>query len=428
MQINGAMLIGAGSVIGNDQPIYAKNPRTNETLEPVVMGGTFEHVDQAARLASQAFDTFRNTAPEQRAQFLEACADEIMALGDTLLDRASKETGLPIARLTGERGRTVNQLKLFASVLRAGNYLDVRIDPALPNRTPMPRSDLRFQMIALGPVAVFGASNFPLAFSVAGGDTASALAAGCPVIVKAHSAHLGTSELVGQAIQNAVKKCNLPEGVFSLIFGSGANVGVELVKHPLIKAVGFTGSRNGGLALMDIANKRPEPIPVYAEMSSINPVFILPHALSTRAEQIGKDFAASLTGSAGQLCTNPGLVIVQESESLDLLLNSIAGAMSQVAAQTMLTEGIYQAYANGIDKLEAHALVEKVSEGLNSQEPNACQAKLFKTTAEQFLSDHTLSDEVFGSSSLVVVCKNQQDFSRVAEYLEGQLTATLLMN
>ncbi|MHB0777688.1 aldehyde dehydrogenase family protein, partial [Halomonas sp. WWR20] len=257
-------------------------------------------------------DTYRETSLEDRAMFLETVASEIEAIGDELIQRAVAETGLPQGRIEGERGRTCGQLRLFANVVRAGEWLDVRVDPAMPERQPLPRADLRQRHIALGPVAVFGASNFPLAFSVAGGDTASALAAGCPVIVKAHSAHPGTSELVGRAVQKAVAKCGLPEGVFSVLFGSGREVGAALVADHRIKAVGFTGSRSGGTALMKIAQQRKEPIPVYAEMSSINPVFPLPAALKARGEAMAEGFVASLNMGAGQFCTNPGLVIAEK--------------------------------------------------------------------------------------------------------------------
>ena len=296
MTLTGEMLIGASCVYGTHGSQRAFNPGTNaEIAEPRFGFGASSEVDRAATLAAAAFDPYRTLPLARRAAFLEAIADNIMALGDTLLNRAHAETGLPLARLTGERGRTVGQLRLFASVVRDGNFLDATIDPALPQRQPSPRADLRLAKMPLGPVAVFGASNFPLAFSVAGGDTASALAAGAPVIVKAHSAHLGTSELVGRAVQQAVRDQGLPEGVFSLLMGAGRTLGEALVAHPAIKAVGFTGSRQGGLALVAIANSRPEPIPVYAEMSSINPVFLLPAALARRAEAMGQGFADSLT-------------------------------------------------------------------------------------------------------------------------------------
>jgi len=428
MDITGNMLIGSQSVAGTSKKIYAINPATNEPLSPAFLGGTQADVNAAAELAWAAFDTFRETSPEQRAQFLELIADEILALGDTLVQRAMAESGLPQARIEGERGRTMGQLKLFANVVRTGNYLDVRIDPAMPDRVPLPRNDLRLRTIPLGPVAVFGASNFPLAFSVAGGDTASALAAGCPVIVKAHSAHPGTSELVGKAIQTAVKKSGMPEGVFSLLFGSGAEVGAALVKHPLIKAVGFTGSRSGGTALMNIAANRPEPIPVYAEMSSINPVFLMPAALKARGEALGKGFVGSLAMGAGQFCTNPGLVIAIDSPDLDVFLTTAEAALKDVATQTMLTPGIFQAYSSGVDALKKNANVEQVGEGQSSDKPNQCQAGLFVTTAAQFLADGSLTEEVFGASSLVIKCSGVAEFVNVAEHLEGQLTATIQLD
>jgi NADP-dependent aldehyde dehydrogenase len=280
----------------------------------------------------------------------------------------------------------------------------------------------------LGPVAVFGASNFPLAFSVGGGDTASALAAGCPVIVKAHSAHPGTSELVGRAIQAAVAKSGLPEGTFSMLFGSGRDVGATLVAHPVIKAVGFTGSRAGGTALMTIAANRPEPIPVYAEMSSINPVFLMPSALANRGEEIAKGFVGSLAMGAGQFCTNPGLVVAVEGEGLDAFLNVAASELENVAAQTMLTSGICDAYGKGVDLLKGHAKVTQVGEGQASNDPNRCQAGLYVTNASDFLADECLSEEIFGASSLVIKCSSLDEFKSVAEALEGQLTATLQLD
>jgi NADP-dependent aldehyde dehydrogenase len=281
------MLIGRASVRGAGDPIRAVDPSSGRELDPPFPGGSAADVESACALAWSAFDAYRETGLEERARFLEAIAVELLALGDELIERACAETGLPRGRIEGERGRTIDQLRLFASVVREGSWLEARIDPALPARTPMPRADIRQRHIAVGPVAVFGASNFPLAFSVAGGDTASALAAGCPVVAKAHPAHPGTSELAGRAVQAAVAACGLPEGVFSLLLDSGYEVGGALVADPRIKAVGFTGSRRGGLALVRVAQSRPEPIPVYAEMSSINPVFLLPAALASRGAAIG---------------------------------------------------------------------------------------------------------------------------------------------
>jgi NADP-dependent aldehyde dehydrogenase len=319
-------------------------------------------------------------------------------------------------------------LRLFASVVREGGWIDARIDPAMPDRKPLPRSDIRLRHIAIGPVAVFGASNFPLAFSVAGGDTASALAAGCPVVVKAHSAHPGTSELVGTAIQKAVKSCGLPEGVFSMLFGAGAQVGTALVEHPHIKAVGFTGSRAGGTALMRTAASRPEPIPVYAEMSSINPVFLMPNALAARAEDIAQKFVGSLTLGAGQFCTNPGLVFGIAGPSLDKFLAAARAAVEATAAATMLTPGICKAYQKGVARLASTPKVEKVAEGAAQNGPNQGQAALFVADAAAFTSDESLSEEVFGAASLVIRCPDIAAMRTMAEKLEGQLTATIQMD
>lgn len=425
MTVTGNMLIGSKDVFGTQTTIQAINPATGQAIEPVFGGGSKNEVDQACALAWSAFDGYRETTPENRAHFLETIAEEIESLGDELVLRATQETGLPRARIEGERGRTVAQLRLFASVVRDGGWAGVRVDTAMPDRQPLPRSDLRMRFIPVGPVAVFGASNFPLAFSVAGGDTASALAAGAPVVVKGHSAHPGTSELVGRAIQAAVKKCGLHEGVFSLLFGTGRVIGAELVTDPRIKAVGFTGSRSGGTTLMDIAARRPEPIPVYAEMSSINPVFLMPAALEQRAETIAQGFVASLAMGAGQFCTNPGLVIAQQGPALERFLSVAAEQLSKVSAQTMLTPGIHQAYCAGVDQLQNHPQVAAVAIGEVGEAANQCQAGLYQTTAQAFVTDETLSIEVFGASSLVIICESAEEFNKVAERLEGQLTATL---
>jgi 2,5-dioxopentanoate dehydrogenase len=339
-----------------------------------------------------------------------------------------RESGLPRGRLEGERGRTVGQLRLFAEVVREGSWLEARIDPAMPDRKPLPRSDLRLRHVPLGPVAVFGASNFPLAFSVAGGDTASALAAGCPVIVKAHSAHPGTSELVGRAVQEAAAACDLPEGAFSLLFGAGNWLGGALVADARIRAVGFTGSRGGGLALMRIANERPEPIPVYAEMSSINPVLVLPHALESRGEQIAKAFVASLTLGAGQFCTNPGLVLAQEGGALDRFVAMAATSLGACSAATMLTPGIAQAYRGGVERIAARPGVKAIARGQAAEGNNLGQPALFSTDARNFLADAALREEVFGASSILIRCPNGDAMRRIVEQLEGQLTITLQMD
>ncbi|MBP0446567.1 aldehyde dehydrogenase (NADP(+)) [Roseomonas sp. SSH11] len=427
MPITGEMLIGATAVRGTDKPIRAIEAATGQPMEPAFGGGGAADVDRACALAWAAFDTYRETTPDIRADFLEACAQAIMDIGDELITRAMAESGLPRGRLEGERGRTVGQLRLFAKEVREGSYLTARIDPAMPDRAPLPRPDLRLRMIPLGPVAVFGASNFPLAFSVAGGDTASALAAGCPVVVKAHSAHPGTSELVGRAIQGAVKAAGLPEGVFSMLFGSGQVVGQGLVADPRIKAVGFTGSRAGGTALMRTAAARPEPIPVYAEMSSINPVFLLPRAMATRAAAMGKAFVGSLTLGAGQFCTNPGLVLALEGPELDSFLASATEALGGAPAQTMLTPGILSAYQTGVSHLAGNNRVRKVASGQLATASTQGEAALFETTAAHFMEDPALSEEVFGAASLVIRCPDVETMLRLAEGLEGQLTATIQM-
>jgi alpha-ketoglutaric semialdehyde dehydrogenase len=328
--ITGDILIGAQRLPGRERSFRAINPATGEALEPAFAFAGPEEVERACELAWKAFHVYRETGLEERARFLETIAANVMDIGDILVERAVSETGLPRLRIEGERARTAGQLKLFAEVVRRGDWLDLRVDPALPERKPLPRPDLRSRHIGLGPVAVFGASNFPLAFSVAGGDTASALAAGCPVVVKGHPAHPGTGELVGQAAQAAVSSCGLPEGVFSLLLGE-IETGSAPVASPYIKAVGFTGSRRGGLALARIAAARPEPIPVYAEMSSVNPVYLLPAALSARAEALGREFIISLTMGAGQFCTNPGLVFGLEGAALDRFLGSAGRALTRPA-------------------------------------------------------------------------------------------------
>ena len=428
MTINGEMLIGNHSVQGVGPVFFGINPATGEQIQPSFSSGTKADIDQACLNAASVFDSYRALPLEQRAQFLESIGEEILLLGDELVQRAVIESGLPQMRIEGERGRTIGQLKLFAEVVRSGNWLDARIDPALPDRTPLPRVDLRMRQIPLGPVAIFGASNFPLAFSVAGGDTASALAAGCPVVVKAHSAHPGTSELVGKAIVNAARKCGIPEGVFSLIFDASYELGAALVEHPAIKAVGFTGSRTGGLALMNVAATRKEPIPVFAEMSSINPVFLLPGAMAQDAQGLASAFVGSLTLGAGQFCTNPGLVVGLAGNDLTNFTNSAASEISDAAAQTMLTSGIYDGYNEGIEKLSHISNVTEIAIGKGSDDPNRCQARLYTTSAKTFLSDVRLHAEIFGSTALIIQCDSTDEMIAVSEHMEGQLTATLQLS
>ena len=422
-RLTGQMLIAGVPVRGTGTPIHAFNPSAGQELEPAYHYGDQSHVDAACAAAAAAFAAYRSTTSEQRAEFLEAIAVNIAAIGGDIIARAVAESGLPEARITGEVGRTTGQLRLFAGVLREGSWNGARIDPALPDRTPLPRPDIRQRAIPLGPVAVFGASNFPLAFSVAGGDTASALAAGCPVVVKAHDAHPGTSELVGRAITEAVADAGLPAGTFSLLFGSGPELGIALVTDPRIKAVGFTGSRSAGTALVAAAAGRPEPIPVYAEMSSINPVFLLDGALATRAADLGRAFVASLTMGSGQFCTNPGLVIAVDGPGLDAFIGAARDAVAQAPATPMLTPGIAENYANGVNTLSGEA--DMIVRGESGDGHTACRAALFATDAKSFSSSETLQAEVFGSSSLIVRCADADEMRTVAENIEGQLTATV---
>lgn len=424
MPLTGQLFIGRTRV-ATDRRFQAADPALDGTIEPAFSAAGAAEVQQACALAWNAFDAYRALPAERRAQFLESIAGHILGLGDELLQRAQQESGLPIPRLTGERARTVNQLRLFASELRRGGWHAVHIDPALPAREPLPRADLRQRQIPLGPVAVFGASNFPLAFSVAGGDTASALAAGCPVIVKGHGAHPGTSELVASAIIAAADDCDMPDGVFSLLNGDGREVGGALVAHPHIKAVGFTGSRSGGLALMHIAAARPEPIPVYAEMSSINPVLLLPGALRQRADAIAQGFIGSLTLGSGQFCTNPGLLLGIDSPDLDRFIAAVSTTLAQASAGLMLTAGIHAAYRSGVAKLQEHAQVTPVAQGQPATGSNQGQAALFSVSGEQVLADPAILQEVFGAASIIVRCRDEAQLATVLEHLEGQLTATL---
>ena len=425
MKITGEMLIGASAVRGTDATLRAFDPARNADLEPAFGGGGAAEVARACELAEAAFDDYRHAPLETRAQFLEAIADNITALGDTLIERAMAESALPKARLEGERARTVGQLRLFASLVREGRWLCATLDSAQPDRKPLPRSDLRLQKIPVGPVAVFGASNFPLAFSVAGGDTASAFAAGCPVVVKSHPAHLGTSELVGRAVQKAVADSGLPEGTFSLVVGAGNAIGEALVAHPAIQAVGFTGSRRGGLALVDIAAKRPVPIPVFAEMSSVNPVFALPGALAARGDTLAAGYIDSVTLGVGQFCTNPGLVIGLADPDLDDFIDNAAAAIEKKSTQTMLTAGIAAAYEDGVKQRDASA--KRIATGEKSEASSGALPALYRVSAEEFLAKPQLAEEIFGPTSVIVVCRDEDEMILVARGLEGQLTATLLM-
>ncbi|MGK9460911.1 aldehyde dehydrogenase (NADP(+)) [Streptomyces sp. G6] len=421
----GTMFLGASRVTGGGAEVRSVNPGTGKPLDPAYHYGDAGDVDRACRLAEDAFDTYRATTPEERARFLECVAGKLTALTDAVVERAHLESGLPVARLTGEVGRTTGQLRLFAAELREGSWQGARIDPALPERTPQPRPDIRQRRIPLGPVAVFGASNFPLAFSVLGGDTASALAAGCPVVVKAHDAHLGTSELAAGALRSAVEECGLPEGVFSLLIGDGPTLGARLVADPRIRAVGFTGSRAAGLALMRTAAERDVPIPVYAEMSSVNPVVLLPGALDERARELAEGFVGSLTLGAGQFCTNPGLVLAVDGPGLDTFLAAAAGAVEGHAGATMLTPGIAASYRAQTEAVAGHPAVTRLAQGVSSEGASPCQAHLLAVGADDFVAEPALQQEMFGAAGLVVRCRDLGQVADVLRSLEGQLTASV---
>ena len=409
-------------------PFHSVDATTGAIVgDPIAVHGLAD-VESACAAAEAAFDAYRATSRADRAAFLDKIGEEIMAIGDPLIETAMRESGLPRARLEGERGRTVGQLKLFAGVLRDGAYLDLRVDPALPDRQPLPRPDLRLRKVPVGPVAVFGASNFPLAFSTAGGDTASALAAGCPVVVKGHPAHPHTGALVAGAIARAVEASGLPAGVFGHLVGPGNDLGAALVRDPRIQAVGFTGSRGGGLALLALAQARDVPIPVYAEMSSINPVVLLPHALAARGAALGTAFVGSLTMGAGQFCTNPGLLLAIEGEGLNAFVEAARTALTDAPAATMLTQGIHAAYSRGAEALAGHNAVETIARGKVGEGVAQGQASFFATTAEAFLADAALGHEVFGASSLLVRCRDEDEVMAVLRAAEGQLTATLHMD
>ena len=388
--------------------------------------GTVDLVNRACEAAEDAFWSYAISSRQERAAFLRAIADEIEARAAEITEIGSQETGLPEARLQGERGRTTGQLRLFADHIEKGDYLDRRLDAALPDRQPLPRPEIRLIQRPVGPVAVFGASNFPLAFSTAGGDTAAALAAGCPVVVKGHSAHPGTGEIVAQAIAAAIARTGVHPGVFSLIQGGSREVGHALVKHPLIKAVGFTGSLAGGRALFDLCAQRPEPIPFFGELGSVNPMMMLPEAMKARGEALGQGWAGSLTMGAGQFCTNPGIAVVIDGADADRFVAAATEALAKVGPQTMLTDGIAKAYHEGAARFATRNTVKPLltteSSG-RSATPN-----LFETTGAQFVSDHLLGEEVFGPLGMVVRVGSLDEMEQIARGFEGQLTATIHMD
>jgi len=423
MAIDGSMLINGQARRGQGAHFTATEAATGQPIAaPVFASALPQDVNDAAEAARAAFDPFQSISLEARAALLDDMAQRIDALGGELTERAMAETGLPAARLEGERARTVGQLRMFASHVRAGDWLDARIEPALPERQP-PRRRLALQRVGLGPVAVFGASNFPLAFSVAGGDTAAALAAGCPVVVKAHPSHPGTSELVGRAVMAAVAAAGLPPGVFSLLVESGHQMGVALVEHPAIQAVGFTGSRHAGQALMRVAAARPQPIPVYAEMSSINPTLLLPAALAARPETLARDFVASLTLGAGQFCTNPGLLLALEGPGLDAFIGAASDAIADAPAGVMLNPQIAAAYERGAARECEVPGAQLLAQGPAA--PSRSRAALLRHSAAGLRASGHMPEEVFGPFGVLVVCADADEMIALLEDLEGQLTATL---
>ncbi len=425
MTLSGKQIIGSEFRPSVGHSFSAVNPATGEVLPPHFGEASPDDVERAVCAAAGAFERYRKFSSTQRAVFLESIGAELMALGPELIGRAHAETALALPRLEAELARTINQLQLFAQHLRQGLYLGARIDRAQPERTPIPKPDLRSMQVALGPVAVFGASNFPLAFSVAGGDTASALAAGCPVVVKGHPAHPGTSELAGLAVIRAVEKNNLPSGVFSLLQAEDLAVGAALVQHPLLKAVAFTGSLAGGRALFDLACSRPEPIPVYAEMGSVNPVFFLPQIVCDNATLLAESLAESLTLGVGQFCTAPGLALVIKDAATEAFLGRLETCLAAKPQGVMLHHGIKQNYLAGLNQL---LTVDGVRPRLNPQPLlDACLVapSLLQVDATTFLANPGLAEEVFGPLAIIVVCDSRAAMLSVAESLQGQLTASM---
>jgi NADP-dependent aldehyde dehydrogenase len=385
-----------------------------------------KEVELATSKAKAAFETYKNTSFKERATFLDTIAAEILLIGDELIRRGMLETGLPEARLTGERGRTVNQLKMFADMLRDGSWVEAVIDPALPDRKPLPRSDLRKMLYPVGPVVVFGASNFPYAFSTAGGDTASALAAGCPVIVKAHSSHLGTNELVAKAIVEAAKKCNMPDGVFSSLIGEGSTLGQALAKHPAVKAIGFTGSFRAGMALYKTAvNERETPIPVYAEMSSINPVIMLPGKLTSDIDKTASLVAGSITLGVGQFCTNPGLLFMLESNETATFINKLKDYLQASPPAAMLNQVICKSYYKGRESIVKEKGIKVLFSGDDVSGSYQGSPALMEVSADDFISNPELQNEIFGPASLIIKCKDKNELHAALLRLHGQLTGTV---
>jgi alpha-ketoglutaric semialdehyde dehydrogenase len=424
MKPDGGSLIGFGSSGTGGASFKAFDPAKNTPLEPSFISATTDDVDRAVELAAAAAPVLALLSGAARGKFLRAIAANLETKADDLVARAMLETGLPEARLKGEVARTAGQLRLYGQSAERGDWLDARIETAQPDRKPLPKPDHRSMLRPLGPVVVFGSSNFPFAYSVAGGDTASAFAAGCPVIVKAHPAHPGTSELVGRLVLHAVRDCGLPEGTFSLLFDAGFEVGQALVKHPQIKAAGFTGSVKGGRALSDLGAARPEPIPVYAEMGSVNPVFILPGALAERAAGLVEGLYGSAMVGVGQFCTNPGLIVLQKSPAAEQFVRDLAARLSATLEGVMLTPGIRKAFVANTTSRAQQTGVRVLAQG-NAASLCSAAPVWFETEALGFLGNKSLAEEIFGPSSLVIWCKDRAEMLKVAAHVEGSLTATL---
>ncbi len=424
IEMSGRSLIGFREGAETSDVFYAVDPTTGLDLQPGFTSASAEEVETAARLADEAFDAFRRISGRERGAFLLKIAANIEAIASEVIERAGKETALPPGRLQSETARTCGQLRLFAQVAEEGSWVNARIDRADPERKPLPKPDIRSMLRPLGPVVVFGASNFPLAFSVAGGDTASALAAGNPVIVKAHPAHPGTSELVGRAIQASARECGLPEGVFSLLFDAGTRVGCELVKHPLIKAGGFTGSHRAGRALMDLAAARHEPIPFFAEMGSTNPVFILPAALRERRETLAAGLHSSFTLGGGQFCTKPGMVFVPRGGDAAAFARKLSELVTSSPSFHLLTRGISSSYESAVSNRKAAPAAKLLAEGSRASVGFTANSALFETDAASFLKSD-FDDEIFGPTTLLVHHSSREEILAIARSLEGHLTATI---
>jgi alpha-ketoglutaric semialdehyde dehydrogenase len=424
--ITGKNQIGNQQSAEGDKMYKTFNPQLNLENEHVFTEASSEEIDEAVSLASDAFKTFRTISGAKKAEFLNAIADEILALDNDLIQIYCSESGLPEGRAKGERGRTIGQLRMFADLVSEGSWVDASIDTAIPNREPAPKPDLRKMLMPLGTVIVFGASNFPLAYSTAGGDTAAALAAGCPVIVKSHPMHAGTGELVASAIIKAAKKTGMPNGVFSNLNSSGIEVGTQLVKHSGVKAVGFTGSIKGGRALYDLAADREEPIPVFAEMGSINPVIMLPEALKNRNEFLAKTYASSIALGTGQFCTNPGLLLGIKSDALSSFIRHLSDEIVKIEPSCMLHPNIIGAYENNKKKVMSQPDLTIVATYDSDVKPNYARQTVTTVEGKTFLENPTLHHEVFGPYSIVVQCENAKQLETIISKLEGQLTGTVI--